>query len=207
MYRELEEFYKKNSKQIKLRKISSWMFFLIAIPILCFGGIVEGSWFIKFIIISVILFIFAILVPMTVYFLLTWRKIDKKTSTGRLDEQDYTLMKKYLKKKKLCTSEALRIIAEHYLIKNHNCGKANDLLTIFLAVATATASCFNSDGSWSMARIAYIILAISFFITIYYMIRVYGAHFRFYTGDDDLSQNLEEIATRLYLEVAEKKKV
>lgn len=204
MYRELEEFYKKNSNQIKFRKISSWVFFLLAIPILCFGGMVGGNWLIKFIIISVILFILAVLIPISIYLLPTWQKVDGKTC--RLDEQDYTLMKKYLKKKKLYTGEALRIIAEHYLIKNHNCGKANDLLTIFLAVATATASCFNSDGSWGAVRIAYIFLAILFFIAVYYTIRVYSAHFRFYTGDDDLCQNLEEIMTRLYLEATDKKK-
>ena len=211
MYNELEKYYKRNSNQIKARKTATIIYATLVIIILVINSLTPGEWFLKTAL-SLLLVLSA-----TIITALFTRRTIKQNGSNTLKSNrtahnydnrnnDLALIKKYLKKHELLSEKALYEIKNHYLVKSTET-KPNHTLEVFLTIATIASSLLSgsepdTDNITKSTIITIIIIIVIF--TIYFIIKSYYGYYRFFTGDDDLYETLEDVTTRLYLETVQK---
>ena len=211
MYHELEKYYKQNSNQIKTRKNTTIIYVVLIIAILIINSLTPGKWFVKTILSLISVFFVTIITALLSQYITKQKNPDTIKRKGAISNHsdkhnDLTIIKKYLKSRGLLSEKALYTIKNHYLAKSME-AKTNHILEIFLTIATIATSLLpnNESTSENLTRsIVITTIVIIAILTIYFIVKSYCSYYRFFTGNDDLYETLEDITTQLYLETLQK---
>lgn len=203
MYEDLEKCYKKNSREIKTRKTITILYSVAIAIILIINSITPGNLIIKTIISLGLTILATIIAEIVTQYIITQKTNHPKNQSIN---NDYAMVKQYLRQHNLLKKESLDTIKLHYLIKSQK-QTPSYYMEITLTITTIATS-FISSREITSENIAKSIL-ISAVITvslliICFTIKSYFNYYRFFTGDDDLYETLEDITTRLYLETVQK---
>ena len=121
---------------------------------------------------------------------------------------DYTMVRQYLRQHNLLKKESLNSIKMHYLIKSQK-QTPSYYMEITLTIITIATSFISSreitPESLTKSILISAVIAVGLLI-ICFTIKSYYNYYKFFTGDDDLYETLEDITTRLYLETTQKDK-
>lgn len=213
MYHELEKYYKQNSNQIKTRKITTTIYIILIIIILIINSLTPGKWFIKTILSLFSVFFVTVITAFLSQYITKQKYSNAIKCKDAISDHgdkynDLILIKKYLKNRGLLSEEALYAIKNHYLAKSME-AKTNHILETLLTIATIATSLLPNNeptSENSTKSIVITVVIITVILTIYFIIKSYYSYFRFFTGNDDLYEVLENITTQLYLETVQKDK-
>lgn len=203
MYEDLEKYYKKNSREIKTRKAVTILYSVAIAIILIINAITPGNLFLKTIISLELTILATIIAAIVTQYIITQKTNHPKNQSTN---NDYTMVKQYLHQHNLLKKESLDTIKLHYLIKSQK-QTPSYYMEITLTITTIATSFISSREitSENIAKSILIsaVIAVSLLI-ICFIIKSYFNYYRFFTGDDDLYETLEDITTRLYLETVQK---
>lgn len=203
MHEDLEKYYKKNSREIKIRKAITISYSVAIAIILIINSITPGNLILKTIISLGLTILATIIAAIVTQYIITQKTNHPKNQSAN---NDYAVIKLYLSQHNLLNKESLNSIKLHYLIKSQR-QKPSYFIEIVLTIITIATSFISSReiASENIAKSILIsaVIAVGLLI-ICFTIKSYFNYYRFFTGDDDLYETLEDITTRLYLETVQK---
>lgn len=205
MYEDLEKYYKKNSREIKTRKTVTILYSVVIAIILIINTITPGNLIIKTTISLGLIILATIIATILAQYIIVYKTNRPKKQSAN---NDYAMVKLYLSQHDLLNKESLNSIKLHYLIRSQR-QKPSYFMEIVLTIITIATSFISSRKitSENIAKSILIsaVIAVSLLI-ICFTIKSYYNYYRFFTGDDDLYETLEDITTRLYIETTQKNK-
>lgn len=203
MYEDLEKYYKKNSREIKTRKAITILYSVAIAIILIINSITPGNLILKTIISLGLTILATIIAAIVTQYIVTQKTNHPKNQSTN---NDYAVVKQYLSQHNLLKKESLDTIKLHYLIKSQK-QTPSYYMEITLTITTVATSFISSREITSENIVKSIlisaVIAVSLLI-ICFTLKSYYNYCRFFTGDDDLYETLEDITTRLYLETVQK---
>ena len=205
MYEDLEKYYKKNSREIKTRKAVTILYSVAIAIILIINATTPGDLVLKTTIILGLIIIATIIATIVTRYIITQKTNHPKNQSTN---NDYAMVKQYLRQHNLLKKESLDTIKLHYLIKSQK-QTPSYYIEITLTIITIATSFISSreitPENLAKSILISAVIAVSLLI-ICFTIKSYFNYYRFFTGDDDLYETLEDITTRLYLETTRKDK-
>ena len=205
MYEDLEKYYKKNSREIKTRKAVTILYSVAIAIILIINATTPGDLVLKTTIILGLIIIATIIATIVTRYIITHKiKRPKKQSTNN----DYAMVKQYLRQHNLLKKESLDTIKLHYLTKSQK-QTPSYYMEITLTITTIATSFISNreitPENLAKSTLITVVIAVGLLI-VCLTLKSYYNYYRFFTGDDNLYETLEDITTRLYLETMQKDK-
>lgn len=206
MYKNLEEYYKKNNIfNIITRR--TFLIYFVFVLIAFLLGIKFNAWLtFGFIVLILFAFIIQLLIKMEVKIIIN--KKTKKMELGKylsIQKENIKIVKIFLKQNKMMEKEIIKDLLEHYRNAKSVTIKGGNFITWFGLFLTVIFYFIDINGiNWEKFEIAipYMLIFILFYIFSVSTKQI----IKMYKGEIDLYDELEEILGEIYIEIINKER-